>query len=571
MNMAFDSGRQITVMFGGRDPFLTTVYSDTYEYALTAWNKVLTPHSPPARFWAGMAYDAHRQRMVLFGGLNSSGSNQTAFGDTWEYNGSDWTNISTAHSPAAQSGLSMTFDSCRRKTVLFGVRGDTWEYDGADWTKVITSSAPPARNLAAMVFDPGRCRSILFGGLPPMGPGLADTWEYDGGNWTQINTAISPPGRWGHVMAFDTNRARTVLFGGYGPSYPTGGETNDTWEYDGATWVQEFPAQSPLPSEQRGMAYDSTRARAVTFGGFGEPNDAWEYIGLNPNCIYSLGSAGQSFSASGGLGSFTVSTGPTCGWSPISSASWIMILPSRVVGAGTVSYAVAANQGGPRNGSISVGGQTYNISQQALSCTYSIAPPAAAFTATGGTARVAVSAPAGCAWTATSNAGWMTVTSGASGTGTGAVVIQASANTGAQRSGTVTVAGQSFSATQAAPGASACGALDVTSQVSVPPGGFTPIFPAGSNLWHQEITITNRGPAISGPINYVLIGLPTPSGVGLTGGFGETTCFGAAAYIVPVSSGGLASAAHVTFGLDFVDQFGLPSYTPKVLSGQPSR
>ena len=281
MNMAFDSGRQVPVMFGGRDSFLTTVFSDTYEYALTAWNKVLTPHSPPARFWAGMAYDDHRQRTVVFGGLNSSSNTATSFNDTWEYDGSDWTSIPTAHSPVAQNALSMTYDSCRQKIVVFGAQSETWEYDGYDWTKVTTGTAPPERRLSAMVFDPGRCRAILFAGLPAVGPlnALSDTWEYDGVTWTQINTATSPSGRWGHVMAFDTNRARTTLFGGYGPIYPSGQETNDTWEYDGAAWMQVFPQHSPGAAEQRAMVYDPIRARAVTFGGFGNPGEAWEYRG----------------------------------------------------------------------------------------------------------------------------------------------------------------------------------------------------------------------------------------------------------------------------------------------------
>ena len=56
-----------------------------------------------------MAYDAHRQRMVLFGGRNNS----TSFNDTWEFDGTDWTTIPTGHSPAAQSGLSMTYDWCQ--------------------------------------------------------------------------------------------------------------------------------------------------------------------------------------------------------------------------------------------------------------------------------------------------------------------------------------------------------------------------------------------------------------------------------------------------------------------------
>ncbi len=272
MNMAYDSGRGGTLMFGGRDASSLTPLSDMYQYAGTSWDLVETPHSPPARYWAGMAYDAHRQRMVLFGGQNTS----TTLNDTWEYDGTDWTRIQTSHSPVAQSGLSMTYDSCQQKIVMFGSQSETWEYDGTDWTEVDTATAPPGRSEAAMVFDSGRCRAVLFGGLPASGPakGLSDTWEFDGVNWNQINTGTSPSGRWGQVMAFDTRRARTVLFGGFGPSSPGGQEGNDTWEYDGTTWVQAAPQVSPAPAEQRGMAYDASRSSTVMFGGIG-PADAF--------------------------------------------------------------------------------------------------------------------------------------------------------------------------------------------------------------------------------------------------------------------------------------------------------
>jgi hypothetical protein len=64
---------------------------------------------------------------------------------------------------------------------------------------------------------------------------------------------------------------------------------------------------------------------------------------------------------------------------------------------------------------------------------------------------VAVSAGPACAWTASSNDSWITVTSGARGTGTGAVAYSVAANTGGARSGTITIAGQTFTVSQAAP------------------------------------------------------------------------------------------------------------------------
>ncbi len=81
-------------------------------------------------------------------------------------------------------------------------------------------------------------------------------------------------------------------------------------------------------------------------------------------------------------------------------------------------------------------------------CTYSINPTSQSFVAVGGTGSVAVTAGSGCGWTATSNAAWITVTSGASGNGNGTVSYSVAVNTGAARSGAITIAGQTFTVTQ---------------------------------------------------------------------------------------------------------------------------
>lgn len=271
MNMVFDSNRKVIVMFGGRDNL--DVYSTTYQYTPSGWNRISTSNSPPARYWSAMAYDNHRERIVLFGGQNNS----TKFGDTWEFDGANWIPVLTVDSPTAQSGMSMTYDACRQKTILFDSLGRTWEYDGVTWANVTTPASPPARSLSAMIFDPVHCRALLFGGQPGTGPlnGLSDTWSYDGTNWTQVNTPTAPPGRWGHAMAFDTSRGRIVLFGGYGPAYPAGGDTNDTWEFDGTTWVQVLPQSTPPSTGRASIAYDESRDRMAMFGGLGGQD--WEY------------------------------------------------------------------------------------------------------------------------------------------------------------------------------------------------------------------------------------------------------------------------------------------------------
>ncbi len=83
-------------------------------------------------------------------------------------------------------------------------------------------------------------------------------------------------------------------------------------------------------------------------------------------------------------------------------------------------------------------------------CSFSISPTSASVASAGGTGSVSVTAGAGCNWTAVSNAAFITITAGASGTGSGTVSYSVAANTGtASRTGTLTVAGQTFTVTQA--------------------------------------------------------------------------------------------------------------------------
>jgi hypothetical protein len=81
-------------------------------------------------------------------------------------------------------------------------------------------------------------------------------------------------------------------------------------------------------------------------------------------------------------------------------------------------------------------------------CSYSITPGNQSFPATGGSNSVAVTTNAGCAWTATSNAVWINITSGASGNGNGTVNYSVTVNSGAVRTATLTIAGQTFTITQ---------------------------------------------------------------------------------------------------------------------------
>ncbi len=82
-------------------------------------------------------------------------------------------------------------------------------------------------------------------------------------------------------------------------------------------------------------------------------------------------------------------------------------------------------------------------------CSFSLNPASASVPVTGYNGSFGVIAGSGCAWTASSTVTWISVTSGASGTGSGTVGYSVATNTGAARSGTITAGGQTFTVNQA--------------------------------------------------------------------------------------------------------------------------
>jgi hypothetical protein len=165
-------------------------------------------------------------------------------------------------------------------------------------------------------------------------------------------------------------------------------------------------------------------------------------------CAYAIQPSSQSFGAGGGTGSTTVTAGPGCTWTATPNVPWIAITAGASgTAGGTVSFTVQTNTTPARNGSITIGTQTFNVSQ-ASGCATAVQPLAFTVPAAGGARTVNVTAGGGCTWGSSSNAPWMSITSGASGNGNGSVGFTVAATTGPQRTGSLAVAGQTVTVTQ---------------------------------------------------------------------------------------------------------------------------
>jgi hypothetical protein len=190
-------------------------------------------------------------------------------------------------------------------------------------------------------------------------------------------------------------------------------------------------------------------------------------------CEIDLRISVTQFPASGGAGVVTVAGPGGCGWTVSSSVGWIAVSPPSGSGSADVNFTVASNSGSARTGTLTIGGHPVTIQQAAVNaqpCTVTINPTSQSVPAAGATAiSVTVTAPTGCARPATSNAAWITIASGATGSGNGTVTLNVAANTGGARSGTVTIGGQTFTVNQTA--AQTCTVIINPTSQSVPAAG----------------------------------------------------------------------------------------------------
>ena len=200
--MVYDEEREHFLMFGGyytsgnnsytrNDTWkLVELTPSTYEWG---WTQMSSAANPSARLFHAMTYDVVEERVVLFGGTESWGSEATGLADTWQHNGSSWSlkSIADPHnddSPEARWGAVMAYDEDRNVSVMFGGRGnvalnDAWEYgeDLYSWRHLPAADAegdgnPVERFNASMTYDKHNDEILLMGGSTDTFSGLADTW-----------------------------------------------------------------------------------------------------------------------------------------------------------------------------------------------------------------------------------------------------------------------------------------------------------------------------------------------------------------------------------------------------------
>ncbi|MBI3301304.1 MAG: hypothetical protein HYZ72_04405, partial [Deltaproteobacteria bacterium] len=175
-----------------------------------------------------------------------------------------------------------------------------------------------------------------------------------------------------------------------------------------------------------------------------------EPVSEGPSCTFSISPSNRSHTAEAGENSVAVTATDGCSWTAESNTDWLTVTSGESgSGNGTVTYAFGANPGpSSRSGTLTIAGKTFTVTQ-AAPCTYTLSRYSRTHRARRSASYVRVYTRRSCGWTAQSNVDWITITSSMSGSGTKTIWYTVAANTtGSSRTGTLTIAGKTFTVTQ---------------------------------------------------------------------------------------------------------------------------
>ncbi len=292
MTAVYDPIGDRMLVFGGWDgrAYRNDVWSLELSGETPRWTQILpTGTLPSTRRNHSAAFDASRNRMIVFGGMHSDYPNFDFPTETWELRlegAPVWEMIPVSDPPPGRDGARAVYDPIGDAFVLFGganVSGhldDTWflSFSGSPTWSVLGSPRPlvlpSARRDHTTILDPEQDRLVVFGGWD--GAAENDLWTLslsDPPTWSEVHAAGDrPPARSAHTALYDSRHREMVIFGGYDGTF-----RNDVWALALAgalAWRQIVPA-GPGPSGRSAMTavFDAPRDRLVVFGGY----DGTEY------------------------------------------------------------------------------------------------------------------------------------------------------------------------------------------------------------------------------------------------------------------------------------------------------
>ncbi|MGA7987394.1 MAG: hypothetical protein WCB51_03230 [Candidatus Dormiibacterota bacterium] len=282
-SVAYDLLTRQVVVFGGLDS-----ESRTWLLKGRDWTLATPGTSPAGRSGATAAYDPESQTVMLFGGSLASG---TSANDTWSWDGTTWHELDSGlHGPPAGQGAQMAWDDAPGEGVMVlvtdaetGTGGETWTWNGTDWTRAVLGDLTVNLFGDVMAYDPTTQTLAL---VTPVSPddeaSLLMSW--DGVRW-RLLTTNGPP-----IRGMAVNPQIHTLLACEIAAYSTSLDAQDScWEWTGFRWVELRAAAPPDDSRQlmiEDEVADPITARILMFGwltraipGRPQPLHVWSWDG----------------------------------------------------------------------------------------------------------------------------------------------------------------------------------------------------------------------------------------------------------------------------------------------------
>ena len=216
--MAYDSDRGVVVLYGGVSTANFSGLNDTWEWDGSSWTEINASASNTTTL--RMAYDKIHKQMVA---VNTSDA------ETWTYDGTQWVQAGIAPVGGSQlyfQSVVMAYDDLIQRVVAYDINGDTSEWDSQNWNPQSPTNAsnttPQPRRSGAATYDSVQQAVVVFGGFDSTNSAnvFNDTWQYDRAPETTVTVTSSSPSS-GMSVGGDTvtitgsgfNNATQVVFG----------------------------------------------------------------------------------------------------------------------------------------------------------------------------------------------------------------------------------------------------------------------------------------------------------------------------------------------------------------------
>ena len=252
--------------------------------------------------------------------------------------------------------------------------------------------------------------------------------------------ALSPAGR-SHLSAATTNTVSLIT------SNPCPWSVSNT-----NSWITILSASNSTGSGILTYALSENLSLNERVGAFFLGGAMFTVTQQAVICSYALTPVGRSHTSVSATGTIAVSASAPCPWAVGNTNSWITIQSgSNGLGNGTVTYVLEANPISlDRIGTLLIGGQSFVITQQAISCTFAISPTKRSHGFGFNSNFFTINAGGGCLWTVVNTNHWISLVGNSNGNGTNNVGYTVDNNFGAQRIAFITAQGATIIITQAA-------------------------------------------------------------------------------------------------------------------------